>query len=186
MTTIGLIALGILVWHYRELLPFIVIIACILLVLRQVLKTEKTKRHYRFVNTTVYPDANTIKGLNFEKHVATILKNNGYTKVRLTERYDYGVDIIALKGGTRFGVQVKCYTGLVGADAVRQVVTGLAHYQCEQAMVITNSDYTTVAKTLAKSNECILIDGKQLRKLEREDVRRGYFQSLRNLFIHID
>jgi restriction system protein len=97
-------------------------------------------------------------GLEFERYVAGLLMNRGYTNVRLTEKYDLGVDIIAVKDGIRWGIQVKRYSGLVKADAVRQVVTALRKYDCDRAMVITNSTYSMIAKDLAISNDCVLID----------------------------
>lgn len=30
-------------------------------------------------------------GIEFEKHVGKILRNNGYTNIHFTEKYDYGV-----------------------------------------------------------------------------------------------
>jgi HJR/Mrr/RecB family endonuclease len=97
-------------------------------------------------------------GLEFERCVAGLLEHQGYTNVELTEKYDYGVDIIADKDGIRWGIQVKRYSGLVKADAVRQVVTALKKYDCDKAMVITNSTYSMVAKDLASCNNCVLID----------------------------
>ena len=97
-------------------------------------------------------------GLEFERYVAGLLKTQGYTKIRLTEEFDYGIDIIANKGTIRWGIQVKRYSGLVKADAVRQVVTALKKYNCERSMVITNSTYSMVAKDLAGCNNCVLID----------------------------
>jgi len=64
-------------------------------------------------------------GLEFERYVARLLKSKGYNNIRLTEEYDYGIDIIAEKDGIRWGIQVKRYSGLVSADAVRQVITAL-------------------------------------------------------------
>jgi len=97
-------------------------------------------------------------GLVFEKYVANLLKQQGYSNISLTEQYDYGVDIIANRDGICWGIQVKRYSGLVKADAVRQVVTGLRVYGCDRAMVITNSTYSRVALELARSNGCELID----------------------------
>ena len=94
-------------------------------------------------------------GLEFERCVASLLKHQGYTDIRLTEKYDYGVDIIATKDDIRWGIQVKRYSGLVNADAVRQVVTALKKYDCDKAMVITNSTYSLVAKDLASCNNCV-------------------------------
>lgn len=45
-----------------------------------------------------------------KKYVAELLKHQGYQRITLTERYDYGVDIVAQKDGTTWGIQVKRYT----------------------------------------------------------------------------
>ena len=110
----------------------------------------------------------TMTGLEFEQYAAGLLKQNGFHKVRLTERYDFGVDIIADKDGVCWGIQVKRHTGLVKANAVRQVVTGLRVYGCDQAMVITNSTFSVTAKKLAHANDCILVDRSGLRRLVRQ------------------
>jgi len=94
-----------------------------------------------------------------------ILNKQGYSNVKLTERFDYGVDIIAHKDGIRWGIQAKRYSGLVKADAVRQVVTGLSIYKCDRAMVITNSVFSNFAVRLAQSNQCVLVDRNQLAKM---------------------
>ena len=97
-------------------------------------------------------------GLEFEKYVDSILRTKGYINVRLTEKYDLGIDIIAIKDGITWGIQVKRYSGLVKANAVRQVVTALKHYNCDRAMVITNSTFSNTAIKLSRSNKSILID----------------------------
>ena len=57
-------------------------------------------------------------GLEFEKYVAEYLKNQGY-KTKLTEKYDLGIDIVAVKDGIRYGLQVKLHKGVFGANAIR-------------------------------------------------------------------
>lgn len=106
-------------------------------------------------------------GLEFERYVADLLRRHGYTKVRLTERYDLGIDIVAEKNNERWGIQVKRYKSLVGADAVRATVTALKAYHCDRAMVITNSRYSSYTKRLAKLSDCVLIDRTGLAKLIR-------------------
>ena len=112
-------------------------------------------------------DVDSMDGISFEHYVAQILIEQGYINVSLTEQYDYGVDVIAEKDGIRWGVQVKRYSGLVKAEAVRQVVTGLRLYNCDRAMVITNSTFSAVAKRLADGNDCVLIDRTGLNALVR-------------------
>lgn len=107
------------------------------------------------------PDMATIDkmtGLEFEICVSKLLRAQGYKNIRLTEKYDLGVDIIAEKDDIRWGIQVKRYSGLVKANAVRQVVTALKKYDCDRAMVITSSTYSRVAKDLASCNNCVLVD----------------------------
>lgn len=117
-----------------------------------------------------YQTVDGMDGLEFERYVVELLRRNGFHDVRLTEQYDYGVDIIAEKNGVRWGVQAKRYSSPVGADAIRQVVTGLRIYNCDRAMVITNSTYSEFAKKLAAGNDCVLIDRVGLRKLERGEA----------------
>ena len=103
-------------------------------------------------------------GLEFEKCVAVLLKFQGYYNSKLTEKYDLGIDIIAERDEIRWGIQVKRNSNLVKAAAVRQIVTALKMYKCDRAMVITNNNFSKVAKKLAASNKCILIGRKTLIK----------------------
>ena len=125
----------------------------------------------RIITNLRLSGVDTMDGLVFEKYVAKLLKQQGYSNISLTEQYDYGVDIIATRNGIRWGIQVKRYSGLVKADAVRQVVTGLRVYGCDRAMVITNSVFSRVAVQLADSNECVLVGRKELAKM-KTDLKR--------------
>lgn len=116
-------------------------------------------------------DIDSMDGLDFEHYVAELLRENGFRNVSLTEKYDFGVDIIAEKDGVRWGIQAKRYSGLVKAEAVRQVVTGLRIYGCDRAMVITNSTYSAVAQRLATGNDCILVDRVELKRLNNTNRR---------------
>lgn len=110
----------------------------------------------------------TMSGLEFEHFVAELLRQNSFRNIKLTERYDYGVDIITEKDGVRWGIQVKRHSGLVKAGAVRQVVTGLKVYKCDRAMVITNSNFSTVAWRLSRANDCVLVDRRKFEELMRQ------------------
>lgn len=130
---------------------------------------QQFARMYRFVRRIVtnikLSDVDAMDGLDFEKFVSNLLEQQGFTNVSLTEQYDFGVDIIATKDGICWGIQVKRYSGLVKAEAVRQVVTGLRVYGCDRGMVITNSTYSRVAVQLAYSNGCELIDRNRLTEM---------------------
>lgn len=146
-------------WEYVQY-----VIACILVLLVFRYSVGISRFVHRLVTGRRLSHVDAMDGLEFERYIADILKAQGYTNIQFTEKYDYGVDIIAVKDGIRWGIQVKRYSGLVKADAVRQVVTGLRVYNCDRAMVITNSVFSRVAVRLADSNGCILVDSIGLTK----------------------
>jgi restriction system protein len=121
---------------------------------------------FRLKSRKLNADIDSMSGVEFEKFIAQILKSRGCKSVELTERYDLGVDVIAVKNGVTWGIQTKRYSGLVGIDAVRQSVSALNKYKCDRAMVITNSPagFSRPAVELAKSNHCIMIGRKELAK----------------------
>lgn len=160
------VILGGVVITYRTFVLYTLVIIAVFVMLRLSLKLYQTMRN-KVVNRRL-SHVDDMDGIEFETYIVGVLKNSGYTNIKLTEKYDYGVDIIAVKDGIRWGVQVKRYSGLVKADAVRQVVTGLRIYDCDRAMVITNSVFSRVAVRLANSNGCVLIDRSGLSKMRRE------------------
>ena len=141
---------------YRAFVLYVLAIVAVIVTLRLILRLYRTIRNAIVNRRLIHVDD--MDGIEFETYIANILKNQGYTSIKLTEKFDYGVDIIAVKDGIRWGIQVKRYSGLVKADAIRQVVTGLRVYDCDRAMVITNSVFSRVAVRLANSNKCVLID----------------------------
>ena len=158
-----MIILTITYWRYAQ---------SVILFLAMLYITRLSIRVFQYVRRIItnfrLTDIDTMDGLDFERYVADRLKQQGYSNVSLTEQYDYGVDIIAHKDGIRWGIQVKRYSGLVKADAVRQVVSGLRAYDCDRAMVITNSVFSRVAVQLADWNDCVLIDRSELAQLNRD------------------
>src|ERR1035441_3368029 len=109
-----------------------------------------------------YLHINAMDGTEFEHYIADLLPTQGYKNVRLTPYFGFGCDIVAEKEGVIWGIQVKCYNNPVGKAAVEQAVTGLRPHKCDRAMVITNSSFTLRARSLAASNNCLLVDGQQL------------------------
>lgn len=119
-------------------------------------------RRHRKVRAIQLSNVDVMDGFMFEKYVEQLLKNQGYQNVRLTEKYDLGIDAIADRDGERWGIQIKRNRGKTKAESVRQAVTALNHYKCSRAMVISNSLFTGAAKQLAASNRCVLVDRGQL------------------------
>lgn len=101
-----------------------------------------------------------LTGVEYEHRVAAYLKRKGYWGVKVTQASsDYGIDITAHKHGKKYAIQCKYYSQPVGISAVQEAYAGKAHYGCSEAMVITNSTFTSAAKTLAAENGVKLLAG---------------------------
>ena len=145
-----------------ELLPYIyfggtaLLIVFVFFIIRTFVKRLRIKKVFTM------SDIDNMGGVKFEYYLADILRKLGYKDVRVTEKYDLGIDIIAIKDGVTWGIQAKRYNSMVKASAVRAAYTALSHYGCERAIVVTNNYYSNPAKTLAASTSTILIDRDEL------------------------
>jgi restriction system protein len=127
-----------------------------LFILKSVFRVYKIYITKKYIRNT--KDIDDLSWNQFEYYVAEKLKQRGYTNVRLTEKYDLGIDIIAEKDGIKWGVQVKHSKYPVKIEAVREAVAALNIYGCDRAMVVSNSSFTNPARELAHSNNCALVD----------------------------
>jgi len=104
-----------------------------------------------------------MKGQDFEKFCANLLKLYGFDNVEVTKGSgDQGVDIIGIYKGYRFAVQCKRYSKKLGNSPIQEVVAGKKFYNCQGALVITNNYFTDSAVQLAKANNVQLWDRKNL------------------------
>lgn len=92
-------------------------------------------------------------GAEYEDFAARYLERQGFRVLEHTGRSgDLGVDLVARKGLKTYAVQCKYYSAQVDGAAVQQVVAGMACYDCNAALVVTNSTLTPGAWTLAERN----------------------------------
>jgi HJR/Mrr/RecB family endonuclease len=116
-------------------------------------KLEEEKR----IRALELADVDNMGGIEFEHYASKLLTNREF-RVEVTQPSgDLGVDIIAEKDGLKYAIQVKRQTNPVSRRAVSDAVAGKAHYGCNAAMVITNSQFTAGATRLAESTGCELI-----------------------------
>lgn len=113
----------------------------------------------------VLPDYDTMEGHDFEYYCADLLKNNGFYNVSVTQGSgDQGIDVLAEKGGVKYGIQCKCYSKDIGNKAVQEAFAGKTFYHCHVAAVLTNRFFTKSAQELAAVNQVLLWDRNQLEK----------------------
>lgn len=80
-----------------------------------------------------------------------LLTEKGFTKAEVTfGSGDHGVDIIAEQNGIRFGIQCKLYQGQIPNKAVQEAYTGASYYDCDVAVIMSNSELTRQAKDEAQ------------------------------------
>lgn len=104
-----------------------------------------------------------MSGEDFEKWLYILYKRRKYRVSLTPPSSDYGADLIVTgKNGTRTAVQAKRYRNAVGEAAVQQVIAAREYYDCDEAMVVTNSYYTKQAIELAERADVLLIDRRTL------------------------
>ncbi len=127
-------------------------------------KKKKTKKFPAMTEIDAMP------GHEFEHFCADLLRKNGFRKVSVTPGSgDQGVDVIAVKGTSRYAIQCKRYASPLGNKPVQEVYTGKAFYGCRYGVVMTNSTFTPHAKDLAKKTGVLLWDRKVIAELMRGD-----------------
>lgn len=75
---------------------------------------------------------------------------------------DFGIDVIAEKAGVRYGIQCKKYSGTVGWHAVEEAKAGAEYWECQRAVVLTNSNFSRQALEGAAKIGVELWDGQKL------------------------
>lgn len=113
---------------------------------------RKTYSYSSPSNTTYKSETTLQKGIRFERECIHLLNSRGYVTQDTKKTGDFGVDIVARKNGRKIAVQCKNWKTKVGAKAVQEIVAGRNHYQCDKAIVISQSGFTKAAYELAKSN----------------------------------
>jgi hypothetical protein len=71
---------------------------------------------------------------------------------------DQGVDLIVRRDDRRLAVHAQGCEQDVGNQAVQEVFAGMAYYQCDACVVVTNRHFTAAAQELARRVGCRLID----------------------------
>lgn len=109
-----------------------------------------------------------MEGHQFEYYCADLLRRNGYSNVMVTPGSgDQGVDILADRDDVSYAIQCKCYSGKVGNKAVQEAFSGRTYYDCDEAVVLTNSYFTEQAKDAARKTGVLLWDRNTLLALDR-------------------
>jgi HJR/Mrr/RecB family endonuclease/uncharacterized protein (DUF697 family) len=103
-----------------------------------------------------------MSGEQFEEFLAECFQRLGYDVKTTPKTNDFGADLILTKDDRKTVVQAKRYKSKVGNSAVQEVVAAIQYYGANEAIVVTNSQFTTNARGLAKANNVQLWEREQL------------------------
>lgn len=99
----------------------------------------------------------------FEIFIANLFIQLGFKSHVTSKSGDYGADVIVTKkDGSKIAVQVKRYNSTVGSKYVSDVYAAQRHYNCIEAILVTNNYFTKNAIKLAKNCSVTLWDRDKL------------------------
>ncbi len=107
---------------------------------------------------------NEMTGKEFEHCVQDILESKGYYCKTLPWN-DYGADLIAEKDLLTIVIQCKRYSENVGLSAIQECFTAVKYYNADKGWVITNSNFTKPAETIAEKCGIRTINNNELKKI---------------------
>lgn len=134
-------------------------------------KEDRLIRESVSLNPTKFAE---LSGPEFENLLYRLFEAMGYAVQKTGKTGDQGADLIANKDGQRIAIQAKCYTGTVGNDAVQQAISAQKFYDCNRAMVVTNSNFTREAIELAKISSVKLISNGELSELLSQNLKESW------------
>lgn len=103
----------------------------------------------------------------YEFYCAAQLRKRKWRAEVTKASQDQGVDIVATKGRIRIVLQCKKYAKPVGNHAVQQIVAAIAHEDADRGVVVATTEFTRAAKTLAASNNILLLHHRDLPRIDR-------------------
>jgi len=106
------------------------------------------------------PFTNVFTGVDFELHLKSMMESQlpGIYVETTPATGDHGADLVIRFKGVVIAIQAKYYTGSVGNGAVQEIHSGMAFYDADYGMVVTQSKYTEHAKSLASKLNIYLED----------------------------
>lgn len=106
----------------------------------------------------------------FEQFIGVLFQKMGYQTTVTRKTVDYGVDVIAKKGDDVIAIQVKKNSigNNVGDIVVQNTLGGMWKYKANKAIIITTSDFTTMAHEQARGAPIELWNKRTLHQMVRK------------------
>lgn len=125
---------------------------------------------YEFPSTIEELDK--FNGKEFEVFLFEFFKALGHNARLTDDSYDKGIDLIVEFSDNdkikRIGIQAKRWKSKVGANEIRSMLDGKAHYSLDDVWIVTTSHLTSAAITTAMNNDIEIINRERVIKFLEE------------------
>jgi len=122
--------------------------------------------HHKIIIDTKYES---MQPFEFEKFIAKLFNEMGYSAKVTSKTGDFGIDIIAKKSRDIVAIQAKKYSAgnKVGNRAVQRLIGSMSYkdYKANKGILITTSDFTNQAYNQAEGNPVELWNKEYLNKM---------------------
>jgi HJR/Mrr/RecB family endonuclease len=150
----GVILLGLSINYFEYILPA----GCLILGVYLYKRWSKQQA----IRKSGIKEIDSMSGIDFEKRLEVMFKDLGYKVKRTPPSGDFGADLILENPKGKTVVQAKRYSRPIGVKAVQEVIGSMAFYNATNALVVTNSSFTSQAYKLAQCNAVELWDREKL------------------------
>lgn len=120
----------------------------------------------RRINATTLDELMQLNPYEFEKAIAQLFRDYGYTVHQTRKSADGGKDLVMYKGGETYFVECKKYakSNKIGRPLIQKLV-GACHPASAKPIFVTTSSFTSEAIAEAQRSKVRLIDGRQLESM---------------------
>lgn len=144
----------------------------IFFILKNFIRTLKKKINYLYIKDISINSLDALSGDEFEDYLYYLFSYMGFKVQKTQKTRDFGADLIIEHNNTTICIQAKLYYNhSVGTSAIQEVYSATQYYGTNSALVITNSYFTSSARTLAEKTNVILIDRDNLNKIITTTIR---------------
>ena len=109
----------------------------------------------------------------FSRYAADLLRAQGYEVTPLVRSNSPGADVLLTRGADRLLGRVFRHTRPLTENVVIEALTASQDQGCDGALVLANQPFSLRARTLARREDCILIDRETLATLVTQ-YRHGH------------
>lgn len=160
-------------------------LCAIFLIVFGVAYVQSESNKQKIINLSL-DEIDAMEGHQFEHYTAAMLQFDGFEQVQVTQASgDYGVDVIAYKGGHKWAFQCKRYSKNLGLKPIQEVYAGAKRYGADKAVVFTNVYFTPNAQSLANTLHVELWGRDKLadmiwKRKQEEEAKKEFKESVKH------